>query len=270
MGIAFALLFNKQVLGGLSFHEWTGTIIGGAFLAHIALNWRWVKNMTLKLFDRKMPALTRFGYILNVLLLISMTTIIVSGVFISRILFPGMNVGDQAWFKVTHISLSFVTLITVGVHIGLHWKWVMTVVQRLAPSSKGQVWLSYIAKAAAILILVFGVYEMNQTSFVQRVSSAVSIVGGGSQMGMGGRPSFEGEKGERVMPDEDAAEGQEGRPEGRAGFEGGFRGGQEGHGGSANAFQVLATYFGILAVFVVIVYYLEKLWSRRKKKLKLG
>ncbi|OXM84497.1 DUF4405 domain-containing protein [Paenibacillus rigui] len=290
MGITFALLFNKQVLGGLTFHEIAGTIIGGAFLTHILLNWRWVKNVTLQLFDRKLPAITRFGYALNVLLLISMTTIMVSGVFISKILFPSMHIGDQMWFKIAHISLSFMTLITVGIHIGLHWKWVISVCSRIVPFAKTKAWGGYAAKLAAVLLLLFGAYEMNATSFGQRVASTANLLGSGTiQMGgEGGRPPFaaegqrqgtqaaQGTQGTQASPSSQGTQGQPSRAGGEEGgravrgAEGMQRGPEGGaRGRSANAFQVLATYFGIMSVFVIVTYYLEKRWSRRKRAVKL-
>ena len=53
MALTFALLFNPRVLGGLTFHETAGLAIGAAILTHILLNYRWVKNVTLKIFDQK-------------------------------------------------------------------------------------------------------------------------------------------------------------------------------------------------------------------------
>ncbi|GAA3319756.1 hypothetical protein GCM10020331_027960 [Ectobacillus funiculus] len=70
---------------------------------------------------------TRFGYLLNLLLLITMTFNMVSGIIISRVVFPNINIGNEMWFKVTHISVSFLTLILVAVHVGLHWQWVIQV-----------------------------------------------------------------------------------------------------------------------------------------------
>lgn len=53
MGIIFALLFNKNVFGGMSFHEIAGLVIGFAVLIHIVLNWKSVKNVTLSIFNLK-------------------------------------------------------------------------------------------------------------------------------------------------------------------------------------------------------------------------
>ncbi|WJH35284.1 DUF4405 domain-containing protein [Paenibacillus sp. CC-CFT747] len=131
MAATLVLLYNKRVLGGLAFHEIAGLCIGGVFLVHILLNGRWVATVTRKLFDRKLPGRTRFGYLLNLLLLACMSFIIVSGILISEVVFRDLHMGNVGWFKGTHISVSFLTLIIVGVHVGLHWKWLMNVSQKL-------------------------------------------------------------------------------------------------------------------------------------------
>lgn len=99
MGMTFALLFNKMVLGGLTFHEIAGTAIGFAVLAHVLLNVNYVKKITLRLFNKSLPGKTRLGYALNVLLLLSMIFILFSGFVISRVLFPNFQFGNERWFK---------------------------------------------------------------------------------------------------------------------------------------------------------------------------
>lgn len=64
MVLVFTLLFNKMVLG-MQFHEVAGLAIGAAVLVHCGLNWKWIKGVTLKLFNRKLPIKTRLGYIFN-------------------------------------------------------------------------------------------------------------------------------------------------------------------------------------------------------------
>lgn len=286
MGLVFALLFNKQVLGGLAFHEIAGTALGAAVLIHILLNWRWVKNVTLKLFDRKLPGNTRFGYVLNLLLLISMAGIIVTGILISKIVFPAFNVGNERWLEGVHISLSFVVLIILGIHVGLHWKWVISVWNKIVPLFKGKTWVGYAMKVAAVAILAFGVYEINATGYMQRAASITSALSGSSAMGAeGGHGGLEGrapeggftkgdpgvqanvggDAGQSVQPNASSEGTQSEAPSGEQMRN--FKNFREG-GGSANPFQVIGTYFGIMAVFVVITYYLEKLWFRKKRKAK--
>lgn len=232
----------------LTFHEIAGIAIAAVFFTHLMLNWRWIKNVTLKLFDRKLSVKTKFGYLLNLLLLISMAFIITSGIFISRVVFPNINIGDEQRFKISHMSISYLVLILVAVHIGLHWKWVINVFNNIIKVKTHKPILGIIAKVATIALLVFGGYQMYSSNFilqVQRISKVFNV--SSSQTAEG---DFNG--------DEDHAQ----RP---ASPEGGFRGG-EGHTGSSNAIEVMITYFSIMSVFIIIVYYLGKLITKGKRK----
>lgn len=320
MAVTFVLLFNDRVLGGLSFHEMAGLGIGVAFIVHVLLNAAWVKRVTMKMLDRKLPWKTRFEYGLNLLLLVSMAFIIFSGIIISRIVFPQVTIGNETWFKATHISVSFLVLAIVGVHVGLHWNWVMNMVKKMAGRSSSSRAFGIALKLAMVAVLAFGIYEMTQTSYVQRLSSVGSAFGSASaQGGPGGMDKgfgMEGRGDRGFRPDAgDSADnggnaGGDNGVNGDSGINGtsginasssnsdngsssagtgsiegngsavdgangtaataapqGFRGGRPGEGGrgeSANPLNVLATYLGMMGVFVILAYYLNKLITRKK------
>lgn len=281
MAVTFVLLFNTRILGGLAFHEIAGLAIGVACLTHMALNIRWIKGVTLKILDRKLPVKTRFEYLLNLVLLFSMAFIIVSGILISRVVFPNLHVGDEQWFKTTHISVSFLTLAIVGVHVGLHWQWVMNVTRRLlGRSSKASRPAGIVLKLAMAAVLAIGVYEMVQTNFAEHLSSVASVFGGSSSAGFEdhgrmekgmGRGDWQAGDGAGTTGGNAANEGESGQlGSANPGFgdrmDGGFAehgGGDRGFGGGS-AWDVLLTYLGIMGVFVIAVYYLSRLMSRRK------
>jgi hypothetical protein len=96
MAITFVLLMNPRVLGRLAFHEVEGLVIGVAVLTHIGLNYRWVINTTKKIFDPNLPKKTRFSLLLNVLLLFTMSGIIVTGILISKVVFPNLAIGSHS------------------------------------------------------------------------------------------------------------------------------------------------------------------------------
>ncbi|WNQ10561.1 DUF4405 domain-containing protein [Paenibacillus aurantius] len=300
MAVTLVLLYNKRVLGGLAFHEIAGLCIGGVFLVHILLNGRWVATVTRKLFDRKLPGRTRFGYLLNLLLLACMSFIIVSGILISEVVFRDLHMGNVGWFKGTHIAVSFLTLIIVGVHVGLHWKWLMNVGRKLFRLEKGRRTAGLLVQAAALLVFLYGGWQIYSTGFLNRVEGVTQLFSSGQGMPGEGRGRPEGmPEGMRRegMPPEGAANGSgagtapsqaaasseagvagkdggtgggtgaagfEGRPARRGGEESPFREGGKGGFPGASPWNVLLTYLGILGVFVILTYYAEKLLNRRK------
>jgi hypothetical protein len=124
--IAMILLMDPRSFFGLPFHEWAGLIIGIFFILHKVLNWGWIKKVTVSFFS-KCPGKARFNYVLDVLLLAGITLMILSGIAISHTidfswLKPG---GSHVFWRVMHTSSSFITFGLFGIHLGLHWNWVM-------------------------------------------------------------------------------------------------------------------------------------------------
>lgn len=124
--IVMLLLMDPRSFYGLGFHEWAGLIIGLFFLLHKALNWSWIKKVTVCFF-KSSPRRAKLNYILDVLLLAGMILMILSGIAIAReIDFSWLNLGGSRMFwRVMHTSSSFITLALFGIHLGLHWQWVL-------------------------------------------------------------------------------------------------------------------------------------------------
>lgn len=266
MGITFALLYNKMVLGGLAFHEIAGTAIAFAFAAHILLNLKFVQKITLRLFDKSLPGKTRFSYFLNVLLLILMIFVIISGLLISRVILPNFRYGNENWFKISHMGVSYLTLILIGIHIGLHWHWVMKVTQRLLHLKMSKSRARILLVGAAVLVLGFGGYQMYTTNYLSKLNMLQTVVNPSAMSGGAGGMGRPAGANMRPQNGEAPAEG------GRGGLEGVKPGVRPGGGAAAspNPLSVLATYFGIMAVFAGATHYVDKGLARRKSRKKLA
>ncbi len=268
MALLFVLFFNTHVLGGQPFHEIAGLVFAVMYLTHILLSAPWVFRITRRLFDRKLRWRTRGTYVLNLLLLISMTFVIISGVLISRVVFPTIHVADQEWFRLTHISVSYFVLMIMGIHVGLHWQWILNVWNKIWHYRPRKSWIRYGARALTLLILLFGLFQMNQSGFVDQLSGVTSVFGIHTQSmhGYDGRP-FDGAAHGDGFPSHHQDFFQfrhhsQGDPNNFQFSGDGFRF----DGRQANALKVISTYMGMMAVFVIIVYYLNKVIRRTKKK----
>lgn len=125
--IAFLFLMDDKSFLGEWFHEIAGLVICIFYILHKALNWSWIKETTKKLFG-KIPAKRRLNYIMDVLLLIGFTLIIMSGMAISKTIdfsWLGFDRDHQMIYRSMHTSVSMIVLIIAGIHIGLHWDWVL-------------------------------------------------------------------------------------------------------------------------------------------------
>ncbi|MCH6265512.1 MULTISPECIES: DUF4405 domain-containing protein [Neobacillus] len=260
MAITFVLLMNPRVLDGLPFHEIAGLVIGGAILVHIGLNYRWVVNTTKKIFDPKLPNKTRFSYLLNVLLLISMAGVIITGILISRVVLPSLAIQGNHTIRELHGLSADATLAFVGLHVGVHWQWVMSICKKAFKTKEGILRKGVIASVVLSLAILAGGIQWF-------ASTATSSMGEFKPMQMQ-QSTQTSNNGNTINTENSTALTKQGPPNGD------FRNekfhAKEGHGGSSNPFLVVLNYFAIWAVIIIPTYYIEKRILRKKRKSKLA
>jgi uncharacterized membrane protein YuzA (DUF378 family) len=127
--IAFLTMTDPHVTG-VSLHEWVSIALAGAFVVHLLLNWDWLIATTRRFFGKLTP-LTRLNYFINGILGISMIVVIFSGLLISRVAAPAIGIYPQFgfyWRSIHDISTT-ITVIALGVHLALHWTWIVGMVK---------------------------------------------------------------------------------------------------------------------------------------------
>jgi hypothetical protein len=127
LAVVFLLLMDAKSFFGLWFHEIAGLTICALFILHIILNWTWVKVTTIRLFG-KIRGKQRLNYILDLLLLVGFACILISGMAIAKMIdfsWLGFDRENQMFYKSMHGSFSMLVLLITGIHLGLHWGWVL-------------------------------------------------------------------------------------------------------------------------------------------------
>lgn len=246
MGIVFALLFNARVLGGIAFHEFAGLALGAAVLCHLLLNGNWILKVSKMILNRQLNARTRLNYLLSVMLLLDFLIILLSGINISKVALP-LNLHLPYLGKGIHISASYLALGLIGIHLGLHWKWVMTITQRIISVYKPSKLTRVLSKALAILVLTLGIYQMNQTGFVPKTLQGFSAAQGFDEH------SKAGDSPNRVGKEKSFAS---------RGPSGGKRT-DKSHSGES-PLQVVFTYGSMIGAFSVAAYYLDQAVQKRR------
>lgn len=291
MAVVFVLLFNTSVIAGLTFHEIAGLSIGLAFILHMTINRRWIRQVTRNLFGKQIVIKTKIGYFVDVLLLLSMFYTIFSGIVISKVLFPNLQIGNESFFRNTHAAVAYLSLGLVGIHIGLHWQWVMNLFIKMLPIRQNRQVLGYAAKIVAALVFAVGascIYTTNYFSKVAMLGATFSQsqgfeyatqpdlqFGGGQQetdssqltaqemsFGGGSNGNYDG-----------GSDGYRQRGGAKTGLPDGSRGAHGGDASGSGILNTLISYLGVISVFSMITYYLEKLMTRKRvqeKKLPAG
>lgn len=117
---------------GIPIHEWASFIILMPFFLHLIINWNWIADNSAK-FLKKQPNKTRFDYVLNWLLYLLMIIVMVSGIVISESALPSIGINfepDGFWSKTHDVSAAFL-MVVFGIHIALHWKWIVGAIRKL-------------------------------------------------------------------------------------------------------------------------------------------
>ena len=127
------LLATAPRATGQTIHEWLGLAVGAGIITHLLLHWKWIVNVVRRFFSR-LPGQVRINALLNSLLFVTVTLIIFSGVMISKVVLNTFGLSgshDMIW-RWLHTSATNAALIIVGLHIALHWKWIVATIKRYA------------------------------------------------------------------------------------------------------------------------------------------
>jgi hypothetical protein len=129
--VAYTLAYSLGFTG-IATHEWLGIGLGLVLLVHITLHWDWVIRTTRKLL--RPGGRERFIWLVNLLLLVSMTLCIASGILISEVALPelGITVTPSSFWREMHSATATLTLILVPVHAALRWRWIAGLARRFA------------------------------------------------------------------------------------------------------------------------------------------
>jgi hypothetical protein len=126
----FLVAFEPS-LTGIEVHEWFSLAFAGALIVHLLLHWDWVVKVTIQFF-RKLFHTSRLNYLINLGLLVAFVAIMLSGLMISRSFLAVLGIqaaGSSVWRHLHSLS-SNLALLLIGLHVALHWKWVVHAIKR--------------------------------------------------------------------------------------------------------------------------------------------
>lgn len=150
---AVLLCLMAYLLLGEALHEWLGVAMFGLWVFHHGLNWNWHKNLAK---GRYTPLrLAQTG--VDLLILLSMVGLMVSGVMMSREVFAFLPVRAGIGFARTlHLLASYWGFLWIGVHLGLHWGMVMGRIRKAAGIQTHTRLGTWPLRALAVLLAGFG------------------------------------------------------------------------------------------------------------------
>ena len=136
LGAFIALLISSAPhFTGDAIHEWLGIALSGAIIVHLLLNWNWILQVTSRLFTKAVRG-QRLNYILNWSLFAGGIMIILSGLMISKTVVPffGVTLPQNMTWKEFHEFSTNITMILMGLHMALHWSWIVNMFKKMFAS----------------------------------------------------------------------------------------------------------------------------------------
>lgn len=138
LGVAFVAISAPQATR-IPAHEWLSLAFIVIFALHILFSWQWIVGVTTRLFS-SLRGQVRFNYLLDALSYLAMVAVIVSGIIISESVFPALGfprVRDRFW-AIIHDKSSEFLLILIGIHLAMHWDWIVAALGRLTRGELGR------------------------------------------------------------------------------------------------------------------------------------
>ena len=135
---AFLVTMDPR-FSGLAIHEWLSLAAAATVIVHLLLSWSWIVEMTKRIFGKGLNG-QRMNYILNWWLFIDGILIMLSGIMISESAIPAMGIVlpvNFAWRRLHEMSANL-SLIIMGLHVAMHWNWIVTTIKRVFLGSSKQ------------------------------------------------------------------------------------------------------------------------------------
>lgn len=122
--ILFLIVYEVKATG-VTIHEWLGVAFGIIAIIHIIMHWKWIIQIS-KQFFQKLKIDVRIKYIVDFFIFFGFTTIIFTGLMMSRSLLPSLGIQtmeNHFWHETHSVSVDL-TLLLTALHFALSWKWV--------------------------------------------------------------------------------------------------------------------------------------------------
>lgn len=149
MVILVLLALANELITNL-LHEILSVIFCGIILGHNLLNSAWYKSF----FKRSFNVKNTFNLFLNASLMISIISIMATGIMTSEDLFDFLGFESTPFLQGVHVASAYWFTIFLGMHLGLHWS-------RFTKSlnvKSSNTYLKYLRLLLVLLVVGIGVY----------------------------------------------------------------------------------------------------------------
>jgi hypothetical protein len=128
--LAMTILLLVQMafqVTGQTAREWTGAAIFALFLTHNLLNIKWYKNLLKGAYS----AIRIFQTTINLLVLVSVISLAISGAVMSEYVFSFLHIqGGMAFARLLHLAALYWAFVLMSMRLGIHWGMIIAMFQK--------------------------------------------------------------------------------------------------------------------------------------------
>ena len=151
-------------------HELIGTVLFVLFIGHHLLNRNWYENIGKGKYT--LPRILQS--VIDLLLLLDMIGLMISGIGLSRHVFCFLNADMSASFaRNLHMVTSHGMFLLIGMHIGLHYGMIMGMMRKVLGIQEKNSLRTWILRSIAVFISGYGVYALYKRSFLSYLTLKV-------------------------------------------------------------------------------------------------
>jgi len=165
MTIILFILMSYNYTGGKN-HEIAGTAMLMLLILHHILNITWYKNLGRK----KYNGARILQIAVNILLLVDMLGLMISGIAMSRYMYTFIDLGISASFsRMIHMIFSYGGFLLMGFHIGLHYMMIIKMVGKMFGLEEKQKLRTMILRCIATAIAGYGIYALEKRELLDYI-----------------------------------------------------------------------------------------------------
>lgn len=152
---ALLLVLMAYHITGNKVHEWLGVLLFFLFLLHQVFNWKWYKSV----FKGNYTAVRSVHTAVNILLMVDMLVMIISGVMLSRDVFYSLNISAGTIGRKLHMVAGAWGFLLVSVHLGLHGSMLIGVAKKLTKTPENRsIYSALTSRTVAVVLSAYGIY----------------------------------------------------------------------------------------------------------------
>jgi hypothetical protein len=129
--LAFLISTAPHFTGNL-IHEWLGIGLAAALIVHVFLHWDWITAVGIKFF-KNLWQVSRLQFFVDIFIFIAFITLITTGLMMSKSVLSTLGIQlamTSRSVKMIHSTASNAAVLLSGVHLALHWNWIVCMAKK--------------------------------------------------------------------------------------------------------------------------------------------